>query len=86
MVQGEQNLDGGQLGGGRRGGAAVVVQGHARDRPAALTLSREQQRSPSRVLRGQLRRRAQAGSRPNEELRSLITDMLLKKNQGRASV
>lgn len=38
VVQRQQHLDGGELGGGRRGRAAVVVQRDAGDRAAALAL------------------------------------------------
>lgn len=54
VVQRQQDLHSGELGGGRRGGAAVIVQGHPGHRAAALALCRQQQGSSTRILRGNL--------------------------------
>lgn len=67
VVQRQQHLDGGQLGGGRRGGAAVIIQGHSGHRAAPLTLGRQQERSSAWVLRRHLEGNGKSGHECNNE-------------------
>ncbi len=54
VIEGQQHLYGGQMGGGGGCGTAVVIQRHTGHCSTSLTLGRQQEGRTTRILRGRL--------------------------------